>query len=133
MKGTCLCGKVNYVTRGDFLGINYCHCKQCRKANGTAFATSAAVREEDFEVVQGHEHLAAYESTPGKKRYFCGRCGSPIYSKREGGSTIYIRLGTLDDDPIVRPEVHIHVASKASWYEIKDNLPQLDAEEGLWF
>ena len=133
MKGSCLCGNVAYVLLGDILGINYCHCVQCRKASGTAFATSAAVRQKNFQVVKGHEHLTGYESSPGKKRYFCGCCGSPIYSRREGASTIYIRVGTLDDEPIARPDVHIHVASKVPWYEIKDDLPQLDAEEGLWF
>ena len=133
MKGTCLCGSVVYEIRGDILGINYCHCLQCRKASGTAFATSAAVKQQDFEVAEGHEHLAAYESSPGKRRYFCRRCGSPLYSKRDGTTTIYIRLGTLDDDPVATPDVHIHVASKAPWYEIKDEIPQLDAEEGLWF
>ena len=133
MKGSCLCGSVAYELLGDILGVNYCHCAQCRKASGTAFATSAAVRQKNFKIVKGHEHVTAYESSPGKKRYFCECCGSPLYSRREGASTIYIRLGTLDDDPIVRPNVHIHVASKAPWYEIKDDLPQLDAEEGLWF
>ena len=133
MKGTCLCGSVVYVLHGEIFGINYCHCAQCRKASGTAFATSAAVKWEEFEVVQGQEYLAVYESSPGKGRYFCGRCGSPIYSRRKDASTIYIRLGTLDGNPKARPDVHIHVASKAPWYEIRDDLPQLDEEEGLWF
>ena len=133
MKGTCLCGNVVYEICGDIFGINYCHCLQCRKASGTAFATSAAVKQQHFKVAEGHEHLVAYESSPGKQRYFCRRCGSPIYSKRDDTTTIYIRLGTLDDDPVARPDVHIHVASKAPWFEIKDEIPQLDAEEGLWF
>jgi hypothetical protein len=35
-------------------------------------------------------------------------------------------MGTLDDDPGIRPALHILVASKAPWYEIFDGLPQRD-------
>ena len=132
-KGSCLCGAVVYEVRGEITGINYCHCRQCRKANGTAFATSAGVRRGDFAIVEGAGALKAYESTPGKTRNFCGNCGSPIYSDHEGSGTIYIRLGTLDDDPGRAPDVHIHVASKAPWFEFDDVLPRLQEEEGLWF
>ena len=133
MKGSCLCTKVKYEVRGDIRGINYCHCTQCRKATGSAFGTSAAVSKDALHILSGQDHLCAYESSPGKKRVFCCACGSPLYSERDGDKQVYIRLGTLDDDPGVRPEVHIHVASKAGWHQITDDLPKLNEEEGLWF
>lgn len=46
---------------------------------------------------------------------------------------VYVRIGTIDEDAGLKPDVHIHVASKAPWYEIRDELPQLQAEEGLSF
>jgi hypothetical protein len=33
-------------------------------------------------------------------------------------------MGTLDDDPDIKPCVHIFVASEAPWFEITDSLPQ---------
>jgi hypothetical protein len=36
---------------------------------------------------------------------------------------IGLSLGTLDDDPLVRPKLHVFVGSKAPWYEISDDLP----------
>jgi hypothetical protein len=33
-------------------------------------------------------------------------------------------MGSLDDDPGLRPQAHIFVGSKAIWYEIADDLPQ---------
>jgi len=41
-------------------------------------------------------------------------------------SELGIALGTLDDDPGIRPERHIYVGSKAPWFEITDDLPQHD-------
>ena len=36
-------------------------------------------------------------------------------------------LGSLDEDPPVRPSMHINLESKASWYEILDDLPRFKA------
>ncbi len=134
MKGSCLCGEIRYEIDGDIIGINYCHCVQCRKASGSAFATNAAVKTPDFHIAHGLDRLASIESSLGKKRYFCYGCGSPIYSQYDNAmDTVYVRIGTIDDDSGLSPDVHIHVASKAPWYEIRDDLPQLQEEEGLTF
>src|SRR5438094_3106371 len=37
-----------------------------------------------------------------------------------------VPMGTLDDDPGMRPQAHIFVGSKAPWYEIQDELPQYE-------
>jgi hypothetical protein len=88
-----------------------------------------------FTIVSGKERLTGYESSPGKFRYFCGRCGSPLYShSTEAPERVYVRIGTLDSgDDQLSPDVHIHVASKALWYTIRDDLPQRQGEEDLWF
>jgi hypothetical protein len=33
-------------------------------------------------------------------------------------------MGSLDDEPSIRPTEHIFVGSKAPWFEITDDLPQ---------
>jgi hypothetical protein len=35
-----------------------------------------------------------------------------------------IPAGTLDDDPVIRPQGHLFVDFKAPWFEISDSLPQ---------
>jgi hypothetical protein len=44
--------------------------------------------------------------------------------------TLGLALGTLDDDPGVRPQCHVFVGSKAPWHEITDDLPQFDQGPG---
>jgi len=125
LHGSCLCGKIKYEIHGEPLIMYYCHCGTCRKATGSTFATNIAVRTEDLRIVAGRDSLAAFESSPSKHRYFCSGCGSPIYSHGEATKHIVsVRCGTLDDDPGVRPAVHGYVASKAAWYEIRDDLPR---------
>jgi len=103
-----------------------CHCSMCRKAQGSAFRSRASVRSADLKFVQGEELLTFYESSLGNHRGFCRVCGSPILSKFDAHPRYYgLPLGALDDDPGIRPKLHVHVASKAPWFTITDDLPQL--------
>jgi hypothetical protein len=75
--------------------------------------------------ISGAELLKEWESSPGRRRCFCRRCGSPILKRNDARpETIRLRLGTLDSDPGVKPAKHIYVGSKAPWFEITDGLPQ---------
>ncbi|HKN14633.1 MAG TPA: hypothetical protein VJX68_15705 [Candidatus Binatus sp.] len=37
-----------------------------------------------------------------------------------------IPAGLLDDDPAMKPDKHILIEVKSPWFEITDDLPQLD-------
>lgn len=102
-----------------------CYCGKCRSASGAAAATNMIVDADKFRVTGGKDSLAAYESSPKKFRYFCSRCGSPIYSHGEKTKhVVSVRAGTLKQDPGVRVAYHAFVASKAPWADICDERPQ---------
>ena len=130
LEGGCLCGSVRFRIHGKLGPAGFCHCKQCQRASGSAFAANAPARTRYFELSSGSDLLKEYESSPGKFRAFCSRCGSPIYSRRESEPELRrIRLGSLDADPERRPLAHVWVSSKAPWHSIDDSLPQYP--EGL--
>ena len=125
LTGHCLCGAVRYEIRGEPLTLMYCHCEECRRATGSSLNTSVFVRREDFHVVSGDEVVAFYETSPGNRRHFCSRCGSPLFKLfPQPPDLLTVRAGTLDSDPGIRPTAHIWVSEKAPWYEIADGLPQ---------
>jgi hypothetical protein len=127
LKGSCLCGGVGYQVDGEIGPMAHCHCSMCRKHHGASFATFVGVERSRFRWVKGEELVARYQSSPGHERSFCRTCGSNLpVPWSSGAQTLYIPAGTLDDDPGVRPAVHIFVASKAPWVEISDELPQFD-------
>ncbi len=129
-EGSCLCGTVRYRVTGGLGPIVQCHCRQCRKAQGTAFATNAPVAAEQFLIVAGEDALRIYESSPGKERVFCGNCGSPLISRRgDRPQTVRLRLGTLDTPIDQRPTAHIYAAHKAEWDEILDRRPAYPERE----
>lgn len=128
--GGCLCGAVRYEIDGPFAPIVLCHCGQCRKAQGSAFAAVMPVAVERFRLLQGADRLRAYASSPGKWRSFCGDCGAPIHSRRDDRPMVVrVRIGGLDAPFDQPPTAHIHVASKAAWWDIADALPQHAAIE----
>jgi len=127
IRGSCLCGGVKYRINGALTRALNCHCSMCRKAQGAAFRSRARANAAEFEWVQGEDLVTFYESSAGNFRGFCRVCGSPIVSKFSDSPYCGVPLGTLDDDPCVRPELHVHVESKAPWFTITDDLPQVPA------
>ena len=123
--GSCLCRAVSYEITGSLKAAGHCHCLICRKSHGAAFATWAHVSPDQFRWRSGVEFVARYESSPGKERCFCQKCGSPLVLSDSGKITEVV-LATVDGDPGVRPGEHIFVGFKAPWYEIVDALPQYE-------
>jgi hypothetical protein len=125
MNGSCLCGSVRYEISGSLSGALNCHCSMCRKAHGAAFRSRAAVPASIFRWVIGEKQITWYESSPGNHRGFCSKCGTPLLSRFDDNPAVYgLPLGAIDDDPGVKPEMHVFVADKASWFSITDHLPQ---------
>lgn len=125
--GRCLCGCIRFEIEGELAPIDICHCEQCRKAQGTPFATNLPVNAGAFRFTQGEEMLCEFESSPGKRRAFCSRCGSPILGRRDDRpQTVRVRAGTLDGPLSTRPIAHFHVASKCNWWSIDDALPRFE-------
>lgn len=134
IRGSCLCGEVRFELDGVPQIINHCHCAMCRKAHGAAFGSFLHADGGGFRWTAGEPLVRVYESSPGNFRAFCGQCGSNVPVLEDAGAHVIIPAGLLDDDPGVRPIVHIHTASKAPWFEITDALPQFDAfpPDGFW-
>ncbi|MDH5408814.1 MAG: GFA family protein [Gammaproteobacteria bacterium] len=130
-QGGCLCGAVRFQISGEIRNIIYCHCSQCRKAQGSAFATNGIVEADKFVFQSGEEALTGYESTPGQTKYFCQHCGSPIISRQAAKpDQVRVRLGTVESAISERPMAHIFTASKANWEVLCGELPQFEEYEG---
>jgi hypothetical protein len=124
LEGGCLCGGIRFRVTGKLGPAGYCHCKQCQRASGSAFATNAPARTKYFEITSGGDLVSEYESSPGKFRAFCRRCGSPIYSRRDAEPEL--RVSALAPLTPIRSGglAHVWVGSMAPWDSIEDSLPQ---------
>ncbi|MGE6242122.1 GFA family protein [Ectopseudomonas guguanensis] len=115
MKGSCLCGAVEYEIDSIDMPIGHCHCNTCRKAHAALACSSAGVQRVNFRWLKGQDKLSAFESSPGKLRHFCSVCGSHLVAERTNQSHVIIRVATLNEDPGVIPESHIWTSHDVPW------------------
>jgi len=125
--GGCLCGAVRYRIRGELRDVIACHCSQCRRTSGH-HAAMTSVGSWQLEIIgAGAPGLVWYRSSASAERGFCQRCGSNLFWKPTGGTSIAITAGTLDGPTHLRISEHIFVADKADYYELCDGKPQKPA------
>ena len=123
LTGRCECGHTEYEVADEFLYSMNCHCSNCRAYTGSAFKAFAGIEHSKLQLTKGADDLLVWGDPDGKGHTRCGVCGSPLYSVVEGGR-VHVALGSLRDEPSLRPTRHIFVGSKAPWFEITDELPQ---------
>lgn len=123
MRGSCLCGGVTYAV-GRLSGpIVHCHCHTCRKSHAAAFTSTARVDRENFQWLQGEDLLACFESSPGKLRHFCTRCGTHLIAQRPAQAHVILRVATLDVDPGSTPQAHIWTSHQVPWLAWDGDIP----------
>lgn len=124
-QGRCLCEKISYEIRGPLGPIFHCHCSKCRRWHGAAYRTRASITRAQFKWLSGEEYLSEYWSSEDVRKTFCSCCGSPLISTYISKPDIIgLPLGGLENELGAEPEAHIFTASKASWHQILDELPQ---------
>lgn len=126
VRGSCLCGEVRFVLTGDPLVARYCHCLRCRRARSALHVSNMIVPLDAFRITHGADSIRSYKLPEARyfTQAFCALCGSTVPVRDTGRKIAIVPLGSLDDDPGVRPREHIWVDSKAPWHEISDALPQ---------
>lgn len=123
LAGQCLCGAVHYTVLDAFLYAGNCHCSQCRRTTGSAFKPFAGIGRRQLSLVQGEHEVMRFGDDRGHDVH-CRQCGSLLYSVVRDGEYVHVAMGTLVDEPSIRPDKHIFVGSKAPWFTITDDLPQ---------
>lgn len=123
LAGECFCRSVGYAVVDAFEYSLNCHCSNCRRTTGSAFKPFAGIARDRLRVTRGDDGLMVHGDATGHDAH-CGGCGSLLYSLVRNGAYVHVAMGTLVDDPSIRPTAHIFVGSKAPWYSINDDLPQ---------
>jgi hypothetical protein len=125
LAGKCLCGAVHYAVTDEFVYAANCHCSNCRRTTGSAFKPFAGIGRDKLRITEGNDNLMIFGDENANDTH-CRLCGSLLYSVVRDGAYVHVAMGTLADDPTIRPTVHIFVGSKAPWFTITDDLPQYE-------
>ena len=119
--GGCLCGKIRYTVSQPVQNIIACHCTNCQKASGTVVSHNTAVPTSAVTFTSGQPKVFADVAKSGNTlyRYFCGDCGSPIYSQRaKVPEMMVLKVGSLDDTDAMKLIMNIWTNSARPWVHI---------------
>lgn len=122
--GGCLCGEIRYECDGEALRSFFCHCRDCKRANGSAFTAGFAVPKDSLRI-EGtpKDYTNTGESGSQITRQFCANCGSALFTVLERNPTIaIIKAGSLDDPGVFKPMLHIWTQTEMSWEHMDDGL-----------
>ncbi len=127
LEGRCACGAITYQLTGQPLIVNACHCRDCQRLTGSAFAVNLWMERKAVEA-HGPEpktfRLAGGSGRPHDV-FYCGECGTYLWSRYHGapGDFVFVRAGTLDNPGAVKPDVHIFTRTKVPWLELPEGVP----------
>lgn len=113
LEGACHCGAVRVSIPADAVGVVVCHCDDCRRLHGNAFAM--LVTDRDAATWSGEVERAQYRSSPGIQRSFCPRCGSRVAKEPEGAPKLLLSAGLFDAARSRAAIRHLYLDTAPAW------------------
>ena len=126
LEGGCHCGAMRYRIESEPICVNGCHCRDCQKPTGSAFAVNAMIERNRVTVLEGQP------VTDGEAGTRCGHCGVLLWATHPmfGDGILFLRVGTLDQSERMAPDAHFFVRSKHPWIVLPEAVPAFDTLPG---
>ncbi len=119
LTGGCLCGALRYRATGPILYSGLCHCLDCQKSTGSAFAPYMGVNSKDVALTGS---FATYNHPLGggrvSRRNFCPTCGSTVFGGDPTTGTLTLYAGSLDDSALFVPNNQIFTCVRRPWAHV---------------
>ena len=132
--GGCLCGSVRYsIDRGSIAGQAHCHCRDCQRATGSAFASFCFVPEAGFRVEAGEVKGFTVQGTSGNDvtRFFCPDCGAQLYSEVAVMPGFrFVKSGSLDDASWMSPQSAFWCDTAQPWVAMPEGVESIAKNPG---
>ena len=129
--GSCTCGAIRFTLKSAPMFVHCCHCRDCQKQTGGAFAINALIERDriSFTAESRQPNAVSMPTESGRPHdvYRCPDCQTAIwsdYGRRE--VIVFVRVSTLDRAHEIEPDVHIFVRSKVPWLRLPEKARAFD-------
>lgn len=131
LAGSCFCGAVRYRLTQAPMFIHCCHCRDCQKQTGGAFAINALIERSCVELLEGTTDpirtTAKTDSGRPHDIYRCPECQTALWSDYgRRGVMVFVRVTTLDHGHNIEPDVHIFTRTKLPWVQLPPGARRFD-------
>ena len=124
LEGGCTCGEVRYRLEAAPMFVHCCHCRDCQRETGSAFAINALIETSQITLLAGHPVPVETRTESGRPHdiYRCTHCRTAVWSDYGRRAVmLFVSVGTLDDPAALPPDVHIFTRSKLPWVGLPDD------------
>ncbi len=125
-EGGCSCGAVRFRLNSAPMFVHCCHCLDCQRQTGSAFAVNALYETDRIEITAGTPEPVSMPTDGGRPHdiYRCPECKVAVWSDYGRRPYLrFVRVGTLDDPTAISPDVHIYTRSKQPWVALPADVP----------
>lgn len=132
--GRCACGEVSFRLTSGPMFTHCCHCLDCQRQTGSAFAINAIIETDRIEILSGRPEAIAVPTDSGYPHdiFRCPTCKTALWSDYgRRGWMVFVRVGTLDDPTAITPDVHIYTRSRQPWVGLPADVPRFEAYYGM--
>ncbi|HVZ90321.1 MAG TPA: GFA family protein [Rhizomicrobium sp.] len=129
LEGRCSCGAVRYQLTRAPMFVHCCHCLDCQRQTGGAFALNALIETDRIELLSGAPVAVTVPTDSGRPHdiYRCPDCQTALWSDYgRRGVLRFVRVGTLEDPKALKPDVHIFTRSKQPWVGLPPDIPAFE-------
>ena len=120
--GSCFCGTVQIVLRGEPVAMGYCHCDSCRRWSASPVNAFTLWKPDAVRVTRGAEQVGTYNKTPRSFRKWCKVCGGHILTEHPQLGLIDVYAATIPDFAFT---AGVHVNYQETALQMRDGLPKL--------
>ncbi|HEX8062471.1 MAG TPA: GFA family protein [Allosphingosinicella sp.] len=138
-EGGCTCRAVRFRMRSVPLVVHACHCTECRRLTGSAFALNALIESDRLELLAGETRAVPVIGASGKPQtlFRCASCQVALWSHYPGAGTklAFVRVGTLDQPGRLPPDIHIFTSTMLPWLQLPDGaraVPEYYSAKEVW-
>ena len=126
---SCRCGQLKATVAGEPVRVSVCHCLNCKKRSGSAFAAQARWPAERVSIVGKSKSFQKVADSGNRATFhFCPDCGSDVYYEINGkfDGLVAIPVGAFADPFFFKPEYSVWEKRKHDWVDVTGNVEHLD-------
>ena len=124
--GGCACGAIRYECNADPVIMLNCHCGDCQRASGGAYAAIVIIQRRSVRMHgEPRYHKLFNKAGNAVERGFCPTCGSQLTVKSEKLPDILgLQAGSLDDPSMFQPKMDVFTSSAQPWDYMDPAVPK---------
>jgi hypothetical protein len=114
---SCSCGQLTVTCEGDPIRVSMCHCLECQKRTGTAFALTSRWPA-DRVTIEGRasEYQRTGDEGSTATFRFCATCGAGVYFTNDSmPNMIAVPVGAFADPSFPPPVVSVYGVRRHPW------------------